>query len=84
MWIFLGIATAILLVLFWNNRNFVWGGFTFGLTIGLLWKIFSSFGGDGASWSILIKAGIVAALIGFFLEALEFIADYWVRKNKVL
>ncbi|MBT9169204.1 MAG: hypothetical protein DDT19_02558 [Syntrophomonadaceae bacterium] len=43
IWTILGVATVILLAVYWGNRNAVWGGFTMGIIVGLVIALFSGF-----------------------------------------
>lgn len=75
IWIILGVGSIILLFVYWGRRNAVWGGFTLGIIVGTLWKIFS-----GTDWYIIFKVAVVGSLIGFGAELLGLAGDY--LKNK--
>lgn len=75
IWTILGIATLILLVVYWYNRNAVWGGLTIGIIVGLLIALFSGF-----NWSIITKGAISGTIIGFGAELLGKVSDYIKRK----
>ncbi len=68
IWTILAVIALILLAMYWNSRNAVWGGLTLGIIIGVLWKIFSAFTGSGLDWYIVVKVAIIGTLFGFTLE----------------
>lgn len=70
IWTILGIATPILLVVYWGRRNAVWGGFTIGVIVGLLIALFSEF-----DWYIIGKGAVSGTIIGFGAELLGKISD---------
>lgn len=71
IWTILVIITLILLAIYWNNRNAVWGGLTLGIVIGILWKFVG-----GTDWYIVVKVATVAALLGFGAELLGLLSDH--------
>lgn len=81
IWILLGIIAAILLVVFWNRRNAVWGGLTLGIVIGFIVAIFLTFRGSGFDWFLIGKIAIVGTLLGFIAELLGKVSDYLKRKT---
>jgi len=70
IWTILGVATLILLGVYWGKRNAVWGGFTIGIVAGLVIALFSDF-----NWWIIGKGAILGAIIGFGAELLGKISD---------
>jgi hypothetical protein len=76
LWTFLGIASIILLAIyFWRGRNAVWGGFTAGIIIGFIIALFSGF-----KWYIVGKGAILGTMIGFVAELLGMLSDFLKRK----
>lgn len=75
IWIILGVASLILLAIYFRRRNAVWGGLTAGIIIGVLWKFIG-----GTDWYIVVKAATVATLLGFGAELLGMIGDYLKKK----
>lgn len=67
-WNILGVVSIILLFWYRKNKNAVWGGLTLGIIIGLVIAVALLIKGDGFSWLILIRSGIVGSLIGFIME----------------
>ena len=76
IWTILGIASLVLLAIYWRTRNAVWGGLTAGIIIGVLWKFTG-----GTDWYIVVKAATVATLLGFGAELLGMLSDYLKRKS---
>jgi len=70
IWEILGIITLILLVVFWQKRNAVWGGFTLGIVVGLVIALFSNF-----DWHIIGKSTVSGTIVGFGAELLGKIYD---------
>ena len=70
IWIILGIATLILLIVYWRKRSAVWGGFTAGLIIGLIVTFFSGF-----DWYIVGKGAVSGTIVGFGAELLGKVSD---------
>jgi len=81
LWPILGIATIILLIIFWRTRNAVWGGFTLGIIIGFIITIFYLFKGSGFDWSIIAKGAIAGAILGLAAELLGKVSDY-IKRSK--
>jgi uncharacterized membrane protein len=76
LWTFLGIASIILLAIyFWRGRNAVWGGFTAGIIIGFIIALFSGF-----KWHIVGRGAILGTMIGFVAELLGTLSDFLKRK----
>jgi uncharacterized membrane protein len=76
LWTFLGIASIILLAIyFWRGRNAVWSGFTAGIIIGFIIALFSGF-----KWYIVGKGAILGTMIGFVAELLGMLSDFLKRK----
>ena len=71
IWIILGIASIVLLAIYFRVRNAVWGGFTVGIIIGLIIALFSEF-----NWYIVGKGAISGVMIGFAAELLGKISDF--------
>jgi len=76
IWIILSIASLVLLAIYWNTRNAVWGGLTAGIIIGVLWKFIG-----GTDWYIVIRVATVATLLGFGAELLGMLSDYLKKKS---
>ncbi len=80
IWIFLSIIALILLAIYWNSRNAVWGGLMLGIIVGVLWKIFGEI-----DWYAVIKVATISTLLGFSTELLGMLFDYFKNHdNKVL
>lgn len=79
IWTILSVISLILLAIYWNSRNAVWGGLTLGIIVGVLWKIF-----DGIDWYVIVKVTTVGTLLGFGAELLGILSDYLkkTRNNK--
>lgn len=75
-WTILGILAVVLLIYYWNSRNAVWGGFTFGIIIGLVLFIFK-----GNFVIVVGKSAVVGTLLGFLAELLGMLSDYLKRKR---
>jgi len=67
IWQILGIVAIVLLVIFWKNKNAVWGGLTLGIIIGIIIAIFY---GNGFDWHIIGKSAISGTILGFIAELL--------------
>ncbi len=76
IWTILSITALILLVVYWNSKNAVWGGLTLGIIVGVPWKIFG-----GVDWYIVVKVATIGALLGFGAELLGIVSDYLKRKD---
>ncbi len=76
IWTILVVVALILLAIYWNNRNAVWGGLTLGIIIGLLWKFIG-----GTDWDMLIKVATVGTLLGFGVELLGMLSDSLKKKS---
>jgi uncharacterized membrane protein len=73
LWTFLGIASIVLLVIYFRRgQNAVWGGFTGGIIIGIVVALLSS----GFNWFIVGKGAVLGTLIGFIAELLGVLSDY--------
>ena len=70
IWTILGVASAVLLFVYWGRRNAVWGGFTIGIIAGLIIALFSGF-----DWYIIGKGAVSGTIIGFGAELLGKISD---------
>lgn len=81
IWTFLSIITIVLLVVFWNKRNAVWGGLTLGIVIGFIISSLFVFRGEGFDWHIVGKTAVVGTLLGFIAELLGRVSDYLRRKT---
>lgn len=81
IWILLGIVAAILLGVFWNRRNAVWGGLTLGIAGGFISAIFFTFRDNGFEWYIIGKIAIAGTLLGFIAELIGRVSDYLKRKS---
>tara|TARA_Y100000310_G_scaffold265922_1_gene277186 strand:+ start:87 stop:353 length:267 start_codon:yes stop_codon:yes gene_type:complete len=82
IWTILGIISAVLLIIFFENRNAVWGGLTLGAIIGLIITLFFVFGGSGFDWSIIGKGMILGTLFGFVAELLGKTSDFIKKSNR--
>lgn len=83
MWIFLGVPSIILLVIYSRkNKNAVWGGLTIGILVGLVLAIIGLIKGNGFNWFIIIKVAIMTTLLGFITELLGILGDLLKRKFK--
>jgi len=80
IWGILGIVTVVLLIIFWNSRGTVWGGFTMGITLGFLVASFLAFTGHGFSWSLIWKFSIVTTILGFLSELIEILPIFMRKK----
>lgn len=65
IWTILIVVALVILVIYWRNRNAVWGGLTAGAVIGLLIALFSEF-----DWPIVLKGAVIGTGLGFFAEML--------------
>jgi len=72
-WKLLTILAFVSLIIFWKNRNSVWGGFTIGIIIGLLIALFKKGSFD---WYVVLKAGVIGILFGVLSELLSKIGEY--------
>lgn len=70
IWTILGVISAVLLIVYWGNRNAVWGGLTIGIIIGLAISLFSGF-----DLSVVGKGAVVGTMLGFVAELLGKISD---------
>jgi membrane protein implicated in regulation of membrane protease activity len=70
IWTILGVVSLILLALYWNRRNAVWGGLTIGIIVGLVIALFSNF-----DWWIVGKSAVSGTIIGFGAELLGKMSD---------
>jgi len=76
-WFILGAISLVLLVIYRNNRNAVWGGLAGGLFIGLIIAVFFYFKGTGLytkenifDWHIIVRWAITGTIFGFAIELL--------------
>lgn len=81
IWKILGVASFVLLILYWRTRNAVWGGLTIGVIIGFIIAILNLFKGNGFSWFIIGKSAIYGTIIGFAAELLGKISDFLKKKG---
>ena len=70
IWTILGVASVVLLFVYWGRRNAVWGGFTIGIIVGLMVALFAGF-----NWWIIAKGAISGTIVGFGAELLGKISD---------
>ena len=82
VWGILGIATVILLAMYFKKRNAVWGGFTLGIVIGLIIALIFIFKGDGFSLYIIGKAAALGTIVGFIAELLGKLSGHIKSKQK--
>lgn len=81
IWVIFAIIVVILLAVYWNRRNAVWGGLTLGIIVGFIVAIFFAFRGSGFNFSIVGKLAVVGTLMGFIAELLGKASDRLKRKN---
>jgi len=67
LWHILYGLSGVLLLLFWDSRNAVWGGATLGFLIGLGIAFFA----EGFDWWTVAKSATIAVLIGAATEGLS-------------
>ena len=77
IWYILGAISIILLIIFWRKRNAVWGGFTLGIILGFLVALFFVAKSRGFDWSIIAKGAIAGTMLGFIMEILGKISDFF-------
>lgn len=70
IWIIFGIASAVLLAIYFRSPNAVWGGLTVGIIIGLIIALFSGF-----DWYVVGRSAISGTVIGFGAELLGKVSD---------
>lgn len=76
IWNVLTVFSLILLAIYWRSKNAVWGSFTVGLIIGVLWKFLGS-----TDWYFVIKVGVIAIFLGFGAELLGMISNRFQMKK---
>ena len=76
IWTILAVIALILLAIYWNSRNAVWGGLTLGIIVGLLWKFIG-----GTDWYILVKVATIGTLLGFGAELLGMLSNHLKKKS---
>ncbi|MDD5146868.1 MAG: hypothetical protein PHN39_03990 [Candidatus Pacebacteria bacterium] len=76
IWLFFGVLAIILLGVFWNRRNALWGGLTLGIVVGFIIAIVFYFKGNGFDWSMIGKVAIAGTLLGFIAELLGKASDH--------
>ena len=76
IWTILVIIALIVLAMYWNSRNAVWGGLTLGIIIGVLWKMFGE-----TAWYIVVKVATIGTLLGFGAELLGMVSDRLKKKT---
>ena len=74
-WTVLGVISLILLIVFWGKRNAVWGGFTTGIVLGLVFALLLVFGGNEFDWYVIGKGAIFGTIAGFSAELLGKVSD---------
>jgi hypothetical protein len=83
VWIFLGILSVILLVIYFRkSKNSVWGGLTIGIPVGLVLTIIGFFKGNGFNWLIIVRVAIITTLLGFIADLLGSLSDLIKKKYK--
>ena len=82
IWTILGIIAIILLIIYWQSRNAVWGGLMVGIILGLIIAIFYLFNGHGFSWYIIGRGVIIGIMVGFSAELLGKISNF-IKKKKL-
>jgi len=75
-WTILSIIALILLAVYWNSRNAVWGGLALAVVVGMLWKIFG-----GIDWYTVVKVATIGTLLGFGGELLRMVSHRHERKT---
>jgi hypothetical protein len=69
IWNILGIvASIVLLASFAMGKNAIWGTFTLGIIVCIVWAIVNAVSGDSLNWLLFKKIAIVSILIGALLE----------------
>lgn len=81
IWAILGVATIILLIIFWRKRSAVWGGLTIGAIISFIVAIVYLVKGNGFNWSIVGKGAVLGTMAGFIAELLGMLSDYAKKKR---
>lgn len=71
VWTILSVIVVVSLVVFFNSRNAVWGGATFGLIIGVI----VAFVRDGFLLSTLWKGVVVGVIVGVVSEVVPRLAQ---------
>jgi len=74
-WGILGIASAILLIIYWRGRNAVWGGLTLGIIIGFIVAIVFMFRENGFNLLTVGKGAIAGTILGYLAELLGKVSD---------
>jgi general stress protein CsbA len=77
-WKILAILAFISLIIFWRERNSVWGSLTLGVIIGLLIALFKK--GD-FDWYIVLKVGVISVLVGVFSELMSKIGEHIKKRH---
>jgi len=75
IWYILGAISIVLLLIYWNNRGAVWGGFTIGIIIGFVVAIIFAFKGNGVGWHIIGKGAMIGTIVGFITELLGIVSN---------
>jgi len=76
IWTILGIIAIILLIIFWQKRNAVWGGLTIGIIIGFMVTVFYLFKKGEFNWFIIGEGAILGTILGFIVELLGKVSDF--------
>lgn len=76
IWTILTVIALVLLAMYWDSRNAVWGGLTLGIIIGVLWKFIG-----GTNWYMVVKVAIAGTLLGFGVELLGMLSNYLKKKS---
>ena len=69
-------ATIVLLVFYWNRGSPVWGGFTIGAIVGLMFALISGF-----QWNLVLDWAALGTWMGFAAELLGKLSGFIKRKQ---
>ena len=75
MWMIFGLVSVIILIIFWKNKNAVWGGLIAGFIVGSIIALVYLFKGIGFDWYWLGKGCTVGVTIGAVAELLGMIGE---------
>ena len=83
IWIILAILSVVVLIVFWQSKNAVWGGFTTGAFIGLIVAIVFLIIEKGFSWSFIYKGAIIGVFVGVVADLLGRLSDVMKQKRQL-
>lgn len=81
IWKILGIIAAVLLIIFRQGQNAVWGGLTIGAIISSIITIVYLLMEGKLNWSIIGKGAVLGTMVGFIAELLGIISDFIGKKK---